>query len=184
MTSTIRRLLLGASLAASMGLAGAALAQDEAGPPQGPPTEAHQGRAERVAQYAAELREALHLRADQQGALDEYLASMRPHRGDHRGRREGDEDQALTTPDRLDRMLARYDEHRARLVAMIEPTKRFYAQLTPEQRRAFDQMPPPGVGHHREGLGPRMLGPRGRDLEGGGRPGGDQQSGSDEQPRS
>jgi|SRR5579872_5292844 len=162
MSTPLRRLLLAASLISSIAFtAGAALAQDSAAPPQGPAPEARQSPAERMAEYADHLRDALHLRADQQPALDAYLDALRPHRGMHEHmRRDGGEDQGLTTPERLDRMLARLDEHRERMVGVIEATKRFYAQLTPDQQQGFDQMGPmPGLGHH-EGHG---MGPRGHD---------------------
>src|SRR5258708_5705832 len=143
MSTPLRLLLMAASLTSSIALtAGAALAQDNAAPPQGPAPEARESRAERAAEFATHLRDALHLRADQQPALDAYLDAMRPHRGMHEHMRDGGEDEALTTPERLDRMLARLDGHRERMVAVIEATKRFYAQLTADQQKAFDAMGP------------------------------------------
>ena len=44
------------------------------------------------------------------------------------------------------------------MVAVVDATKRFYAQLTPDQQKAFDGMGPmAGFGHH----GMRGMGPRG-----------------------
>jgi hypothetical protein len=47
----------------------------------------------------------------------------------------------LSTPQRLDRMQARSAERQARLAQRAEAIKRFYAQLTPAQQRAFDALP-------------------------------------------
>jgi hypothetical protein len=44
------------------------------------------------------------------------------------------------TPQRLDMMLAGMDDSRKLMVSRIDATKRFYAQLTPDQQRIFDQM--------------------------------------------
>jgi protein CpxP len=159
MSTLLRRLLLTAALTSSIALtAGAALAQDSAAPPQGPPPQARESPADRAAEYATHLRDTLHLRADQQPALDAYLDALRPHRGMHEHqRREGGEDAGLTTPERLDRMLARLDERRERMVAVVDATKRFYDQLAPDQRQAFDAMGPmTGFGRHGgHGMGPR-----------------------------
>ena len=160
MSTPLRRVLIAAVLTSSIAFtAAAALAQDSAAPPQGPAPEARESSAERAAEYATHLRDTLHLRSDQQPALDAYLDALRPHRGMHgHMRREAGEDEGLTTPERLDRMLARLDQRRERMVAVVDATKRFYAQLTPDQQKAFDGMGPmAGFGHH----GMRGMGPHG-----------------------
>ena len=170
----LRALMLG-SLFLPLTFATASLAQDHPAPPSGEPGGPQQGhrhawadpaaRAAMVAKHlereAVRLRDALQLRPDQEGALHAFLDSMKPPAdamarmhgphwdGDHA---DGDEEH-LTTPQRLDRMLAKMDQHRARLVAHAEAVKRFYAQLSPGQQKAFDALGPMGLhgmgGHRR-----------------------------------
>jgi hypothetical protein len=70
--------------------------------------------------------------------------------------------ESLTTPQRLDRQVAE-------LTARVNATKRFYNQLTPEQRQVFDNLPPQVAmnGPGRDGPG----GPGGRGGRGAGRGG-------------
>jgi hypothetical protein len=46
----------------------------------------------------------------------------------------------LPTPQRLDRMQARMNERQAAFARRSDAVKRFYAQLTPAQQRAFDAL--------------------------------------------
>jgi hypothetical protein len=78
------------------------------------------------------------------------------------GRGQRRAERAMTTPERLDQQLA---EMRQR----VDATKRFYAQLSPEQKQTFDSTPMLAMGP--EG-GPRG-GPGGRRGRGG--PGGPDQ---------
>jgi hypothetical protein len=63
----------------------------------------------------------------------------------------------MTTPERLDHMAAmmakRDAEHQAEMQRRIDAVKRFYAVLSPEQKRAFDAL------HDRGGMGPGDRGP-------------------------
>ncbi len=188
----LRALMLG-SLMLPLTFATASLAQDHPASPSGEPGGPQQGhrhawadpaaRAAMMAKHlereAARLRDALQLRPDQENALHAFLDSMKPPAdamarmhgrhgdGDHR---DGDEEH-LTTPQRLDRMLAKMDQHRARLVAHADAVKRFYAQLSPSQQKAFDTLGPMGLhgmgGHHRS-----MDGHPGEDGREGGQMGG------------
>ena len=160
------RLALVAGLALPFALAGASSAQDGAAPPPPPsgadaaPHRHHVDPAEMRAHMADHLRTALQLQPGQDGALNTYLDSMKPPQGMRgRGGERGDM-QHLTTPERLDRMATRMDERRARLQTMIAATRQFYAQLSPAQQKAFDD------------LGPHMMGGRGGGRMGGGRMGG------------
>jgi hypothetical protein len=54
---------------------------------------------------------------------------------------------ALTTPQRLDRMQARMAERQARVAQHADAVKRFYAQLSPSQQRAFDALHQGRGGH-------------------------------------
>ena len=144
------RLALVAGLVLPLGLATASFAQDSA-PAQPAPgaadAGAHQHRhrdpAEMRAHMADHLRSALQLQPSQDGALNAYLDALRPPAGarEHLGRGAG-EAQHMTTPERLDRMAARMDEQHSRMMARIAATKQFYAQLSPSQQKAFDDLGP------------------------------------------
>lgn len=102
--------------------------------------------------HADHLRAALQLTPAQEPALAALIASMKPP-ADHMDGMEGGHDamSKLTTPQRLDKMLAKMDEHRAAMVDHVAAIKRFYAQLTPSQQKAFDTM-------HNDHRGPMMGG--------------------------
>lgn len=112
--------------------------------------------AARAEHHAEHLRAALQLTPGQEPALHAYVASMkRPEgmRDHHRGDREAFA--AMSTPERLDRMKARMDEHRARFEQHAAATKRFYAQLSPSQQKAFDALQSSHMGHRGGGHGGR-----------------------------
>ncbi len=184
----LHALLLG-SLVFPLAFATASLAQDHPQdhpmPPPGGPEADHDGhqhawrdpaaRAAAMAKHlqreAVRLRDALQLRADQEPALRTFLDAMKPPADamEHM-RKAHEEGEALTTPQRLDRMLAKLDEHRAHLVAHAEAVKRFYAQLSPAQQKAFDAVGPQMHGHH--GMGGMGHGPMGMGGQMGGPMGG------------
>ncbi|MFI4936151.1 MAG: Spy/CpxP family protein refolding chaperone [Caulobacterales bacterium] len=166
MKSNVQRLTLlaGIALPLSLALSTLSLAQpagqdtDHAADQQGA-REAHQGwqrdPAAHAAHRAQRLREVLQLRSDQEDALSAYLAAIKPPQGmgEHM-RQQHDADQHLTAPERMDQMLGRLDRMRALLATRAEATKRFYADLSPAQQKAFDAMGPMGGGHrHGEGGG-------------------------------
>jgi len=138
------------SLAAALALttAGASFAQPASAPPGAPGARA-EGRhwqrpdpAQMAERHAQRLRDTLQLRPDQEPALRAFIAATAPRPGDHDRMRKGREaGQTLTTPARLDRMEARMAEHQARFHAHAEALRRFYAQLSPSQQKAFDAMP-------------------------------------------
>ena len=135
MSNPLRSVVIAAVVAA---LAPVAWAQT---PPPPPPGEAQNGPT--PAELAARVRDNLRLGPDQEKALQDFLAATqpRPAQTEH-FREEADREATLRTPQRLDAMMARMDEMRAVLVARIEATKRFYAQLNPSQRAIFDQVSP------------------------------------------
>jgi Spy/CpxP family protein refolding chaperone len=141
------------ALAAALSLAaGASFAQAPQPGGPGPQAEGRHGPrpdpAQRAERHAQRLRDALQLRPDQEPALRALIAAtQRPP-----GPRHDPEAQArLPTPERLDRAMARMAER-------AQAVKRFYAQLTPAQQKAFDAMPRMGGGH---GGPPGMRGPHG-----------------------
>lgn len=155
----------GGALAAAL-LVTAAQAQPPAPTPgQGP-------RAERMqrldpeamaARRAEHLRTVLQLRPDQQGALDAYLAALKPQARPDRARPAPG--QTLTTPERLDRQQAAMRERMARFEQRAAATKRFYAALSPAQQKAFDALKP-AHGKRGDQRGGRHGGDRGPMMRG------------------
>ena len=149
-----------AGLAAPLVLATASFAQPSP-PPAAPAGEmSHRpDPAQMRARMADRLRAILQLQPSQDAALNAFLDAMKPPAGDgdrmpnDRARGDRDADEQLTTPQRLDKMLSRMDERRARFAQIATATKTFYGQLTPAQQRAFDALPM-GVGFR--GAGGRM----------------------------
>lgn len=115
--------------------------------------------AARAQHHAEHLRAALQLTPAQEPALNAFIASMKRPEGLRDQRKGGREEMAaMTTPQRLDHMKARMDEHRAHFEQHAAATKRFYAQLSPSQQKAFDAL----QGRH---MGRRMHGPMGPGME-------------------
>jgi periplasmic protein CpxP/Spy len=116
------------------------------------------------------LHDLLQIKPDQEGAFHTFLTSLdqaRPQRGQRpdgarkpgergpEGRGPGAQPQPkLTTPERLDRMNQRMAERTAERQQRLQKTtaavKAFYAVLSPEQRKAFDELQVIKIGdrHH------------------------------------
>ena len=149
MKFTTPLLLSGAILA--FGLGGAAIAQpapaamQDAGPRHDRGDRPHRDPAEMTARRAQHLRDALQLTANQEPALNAFLQSIAPPADwrdkmrEHRGERA-----TLTTPQRLDRMKARMADRQAQFARRADATMRFYSQLSPSQKKAFDAIRPMG----------------------------------------
>jgi periplasmic protein CpxP/Spy len=143
-----------AASAAILAFACAALGQDQPAAPRQPPTaeQRAQWRAEHQAEQAQRLTALLNLRADQQPALQAFLAAMAPERHEHNGGPPaGAEKAQLTTPQRLDRMADRMAKHEAAFHQRADAIRTFYAALSPEQQRAFDALPMLMMGGHQRG---------------------------------
>jgi protein CpxP len=171
------RLALLAGLALPFGLASASLAQDA--PAAAPPAAGmhHQWRdhapvdpAARRAHMAEHLTTVLQLQPSQQAALVAFLDSMKPP-GDMKDHAHADMEH-MPTPERLDKMVAHVDEMRAHLVAHAAAVKQFYAQLTPSQQRAFDDLAPMMMRHMggHDGKHMRHGGGEGHEMGPGGQP--------------
>lgn len=93
----------------------------------------------RMAERQAQLKTALKLSPNQEAAWSAFVA-----RTAHEPRMAGKdgaqrEDMAkLTTPERIDKMMAMHAERSAEMGKRVEATKSFYATLTPEQQKTFD----------------------------------------------
>ena len=156
-------LLTGVALA--LGLATATLAQ----PAPPPPMHEHAWRdqgvqgetpADRQAHMAAHIRDVLQLQPGQEPALQAWLAALQPP-PEASAQPKDEHDEAMSTPQRLDHMLAHMDRMRAHMGAVAEATKRFYAQLTAPQQKAFDALAPMMMEHmggdHGMMGGPKMM---------------------------
>ncbi|MAK83557.1 Spy/CpxP family protein refolding chaperone [Phenylobacterium sp.] len=174
---TIKTLALTGALA-SLTFATASFAQQPQAPGQGPRA-GMEGRErpspEQMRSHMAErLRATLQLTPQQEAALNTYVAAIAPKAGerpDRRGAREAMRD--MTTPQRLDAMAAHMAQRQQAFAARAEATKRFYAQLTPSQQKAFDALRPAGRGMGGKGKGKGGPGgPGGNRAMGHGGPGG------------
>jgi periplasmic protein CpxP/Spy len=169
---TIKTLALSGAIA-SLAFATASFAQQPQTPGQGP-RPGMEGRErpspEQMRSHMAErLRATLQLTPQQEAALNTYVTAIAPKAGerpDRRGAREAMRD--MTTPQRLDAMAAHMAQREQAFAARAEATKRFYAQLTPSQQKAFDALRPAGRGmggkggHHGMGHAMGHGGPGGR----------------------
>jgi len=119
--------------------------------------------AARHAERLRALHNALNIRPDQETAFSAFAATMGPL-GPADGPRawgapdlsgKADDMASLTTPERLDRMAQRLQDHMARERARFErraaATKALYAVLSPDQRRTLDALP--ALGGHGHGRG-------------------------------
>jgi Spy/CpxP family protein refolding chaperone len=132
MNRTATRLLLAAALAAS---SAALMAQTPANPPA--PGQMRERMAERHEHRMAELKAKLNITPQQEAAWTAFAAAMQPPAPPQRMSRE--EAASLTTPERIDHMQQRAAERQERMTQRGEAIKAFYAQLTPDQQKAFDE---------------------------------------------
>lgn len=171
--SQLRKHLLAAGLIASIGFA--AIAQTPPAAPQ-PGGEQHAHRdggrhgdrmgqydpakmqeriarmQERMAQRQAAFKAKLNLTPAQEPAWNAFTASTKPPAV--RPQRPSREEFAkLTTPQRIDRMQAMKAARDARMAERANATKTFYAALSPEQQKVFDEATLRGHGGKRGGPG-------------------------------
>jgi len=100
--------------------------------------EAHHGmRGQFMARRLARLKETLRITPAQEGSWSTYASALRPA---PRQRPELGEMARLTTPERVDRMRALRSQRMAEADRRGEATKSFYASLSAEQKRVFDQV--------------------------------------------
>ena len=123
------------------------------------PAARQQRMAERHTQRMADLKAKLGIRADQESAWNTWSASMKPPTWS--GQRLNREQwKNLSTPERLDRMLAMQQERTTQMRAHADATKTFYNALNAEQKKVFDEQSlrmGPRDGHRggKGGPGPR-----------------------------
>jgi protein CpxP len=158
------RTLIGsaAAIAACAALGAVAIAQPV---PAGPPMEHGEHMRGLMRDPAQHLRAALQLRPAQEPALAAFVAAIRPgHEHEHEHWEGRDKDgPAKTTPERLADMERMMADREAKMHTMIDATRRFYDQLDPSQKRAFDVLAPMMM--HRHGGEHHMRGPMGEHHE-------------------
>ena len=123
----------------------------------------------RMERRQAALKAALMLTPAQEGAWATFSAAMKPPADLKAKQPDFAELAKLPTPERIDRMKALHTQHAADMTAAMdkrgEATKAFYAALTSEQQRVFDnatarQHGPAGrMGGPRDGKGPMQAKP-------------------------
>ena len=155
-TPHTRRHMLALGLAA---LGGAAIAQEAPPPPpadgaSAPPPPPH-GKGRR--HHTGKLKEQLKLTEAQEAAWKQFTDAMHPPAPP--APQERVDWSKLTTPQRLDRMQELADKHHAAMRQRHDAIRTFYAQLTPEQQKVFDDFharrPHFGHGKHPGKRGPR-----------------------------
>lgn len=149
MTSTALRGVL-AALALTF-LSAPAMAQDAAARHEHGEQHMHAMMEKHRAEMIRDLHTILKLRPNQEAAFTAFEASMKPlaHADDM-----DKPSEAMTTPQRLDKMLAVMEEHTDRMRKHVEATKAFYAVLSPDQQQSFDATM--RMRHEREEHGGRM----------------------------
>jgi Spy/CpxP family protein refolding chaperone len=100
---------------------------------------------ERMAKHQAELHDKLKLNASQEQAWGRFADRMKP--GARPARPDRAELAKLSAPERMERMLARMQEGEKRMADRLAATKEFYAVLTPEQQKVFNDQFGPGHAH-------------------------------------
>ena len=114
---------------------------------------------ERMKQHQQRLHDALKLTPQQEGAWTKFQESH-PFAGN--ANRPDPADMAkLTAPERADRMLERQKQHQEAMNTHVAAMKDFYAQLTPEQKKVFDEQTMMGMGKRGQRGGMRGPGPQG-----------------------
>lgn len=102
--------------------------------------ERHAKMAQKRAEHQARLRDALKLNAQQQPAWDAFVASMTPPaKGERAGRPDRAAFARLSAPERMERQIAMQKQRTAHMESRLSALNSFYAVLTPEQRKVFDE---------------------------------------------
>lgn len=151
--------LISAMLAVGVGIGSVSLAAHAQQPGAGnaPAAGNHHERSpekmlERMEKRQAELRAKLNLNANQDTAWKAYVARMRP--ADMSQRPSRSEMETLSVPERMEKRLAFMKQAEQRMTERLAATRDFYAVLSPEQQKIFnDEFK--GHGRHRHHGGPR-----------------------------
>lgn len=111
------------------------------------PARMQERMAERMARRQAALKQKLQLAPTQESAWTAYTSAMKPPARMQRPDRA--EFAKLTTPERIDRLRAIHAARSAEMDKRADATKTFYAALTAEQKKVFDEQSLHRRGGHR-----------------------------------
>lgn len=161
---SIKQKFLLSLTAAALGLSAGAYAQSAA---PADPQAAHKPAAgakwtekmkERMAKHQAGLHDRLKLTPEQEPAWKTFTEAIAPATmPTPPDRKEMDK---LNTPQRMEQALARMQEHQGKMQAHLTALKTFYAVLTPEQQKIFDDSHRRMARHWRERMAEHMGGKR------------------------
>lgn len=110
---------------------------------------------------AQRLRDVLQLTPAQEPALKAFLEAVRPPQPPKD--LEGRDSRTLSTPERLDMQRARLADRLSDFDRRAAATRAFYAQLSANQKKAFDALPPLDGERREIRIERRMMGPGGSD---------------------
>lgn len=105
-----------------------------------------EGRSEHFQKHQQELHDKLVITANQEVAWNNFLEKTKPSEksgerlGEGQKKADWSELSKLSTPERLDLMLAKAKERQQRFAVRVQATKDFYQQLTPVQQKVFDTL--------------------------------------------
>jgi Spy/CpxP family protein refolding chaperone len=100
---------------------------------------------ERMAKRQAELHDKLNLTASQEPAWQAFVAAITPTETGRRPDRA--EWENLSAPERMEKMLDKMKQRETQMAARLSAMKAFYATLTPEQQKIFNDNVGKGHGH-------------------------------------
>jgi protein CpxP len=112
-----------------------AYAQNDSLPQSSVPSASLEKMKEKIAKHQAELHDKLKITAAQEPAWKTFIQVVTPER--MVPEKDSGMDK-MTTPERMQRSLERMKEHQGQLQKKLEATKAFYAVLSPEQQKIFD----------------------------------------------
>lgn len=97
----------------------------------------------RMEKHRAQLHDKLKLSPTQEPAWKSFIEAVMPSMADmHHGAKPGQDSKteaALTTPAQMEKMLAQAKARVERMQTKLEALKTFYALLSPEQQKTFDE---------------------------------------------
>jgi len=136
----LSHLLISATLLTGLGaMAQTAPATETAGAgmrASGPMQKMHDMMAKRHVKHLEELKASLKLKPEQEAQWTTFAASMKPHNPEQNHMADMAK---LTTPERIDKMAAMKSQHDAEMQKHGDAAKTFYATLSDEQKKTFDQ---------------------------------------------
>jgi Spy/CpxP family protein refolding chaperone len=155
--TTSRRIALTAALLLGTGIHFSSFSQTPGTPPQGMhpmmgSAKMASHREARHQKHLSELKASLQLDASQESAWNIFSTEMKPPL-QRPARPSPAELEKMTTPERIDKMMAFKSERDAEMNKRMTVTKTFYAALTPAQQKVFDTqtqkfMSEGPMGHH------------------------------------